>query len=85
MSSMPRENLRERFPLGAQVTEAELEHDPYRFFARVREREPITWVEALGMWYVTGYEDVRTLLKDDRRFTTGCEHSTIYDTSVRRC
>jgi cytochrome P450 len=80
MSSLLRESLRERFPLGAHVTEAELEHDPYPFFARIREREPITWVEALGMWYVTGYEDVRAILKDDRRFTTSWEHSTIYDT-----
>jgi cytochrome P450 len=69
-----------RFPLGHEVSLAELEADPYPVFARLRGHEPITWLRALNMWYVTGYEDVRTAMLDTARLTTASEHSTIFDT-----
>ncbi len=69
-----------QFPLGHDVTLEELERDPYPVFARLREREPITWLEALDMWYVVGYEDVRTALLDSTRLTTASSRSTIFDT-----
>jgi cytochrome P450 len=69
-----------RFPLGHAITLEELERDPYPVFARLREWEPISWVAALNMWYVVGYEDVRTALLDSTRLTTASAASTIFDT-----
>jgi cytochrome P450 len=69
-----------RFPLGHDITLDELSQDPYPVFARLRAREPITWVPALDMWYVVGYEDVRTALFDSVRLTTASAQSTIFDT-----
>ena len=71
---------RARFPLGHDITLDELDRDPYPVFARLREREPISWLPALNMWYVVGYEDVRTALFDSTRLTTASPHSTIFDT-----
>ncbi|HUI60669.1 MAG TPA: cytochrome P450 [Steroidobacteraceae bacterium] len=70
----------DRFPVGRGITLAELEADPYPAFARLREHEPISWVPALGMWYVTRYEDVRAALLDTTRLTTSSDQSTIFDT-----
>jgi cytochrome P450 len=69
-----------RFPLGAAITLAELSDNPYPAYARLREAEPISWLPALGMYFVTRYEDVRALLLDPENFTTASEHSTIFDT-----
>lgn len=69
-----------RFPVGREITLAELNRDPYPAFARLREREPISWIPALNMWYVVGYEDVRTALLDPTRMTTVSAQSTIVDT-----
>jgi cytochrome P450 len=49
-------------------------------FARLLEREPISWVPALNMWYVVGYDDVRAALLDTTRLTTMSAQSTIFDT-----
>ena len=77
---MNRSSRSERFPLGSAVSLEELERDPYPVFVRLREREPISWLPALDMWYVMRYEDVREALLDPRHFTTVSERSTIYDT-----
>lgn len=63
--------------LGARVTLAELESDPYPVLARLRAQEPVAWVPALGVWLVTRHElafrvlrDARTFTVDDPRFST---------------
>jgi len=71
---------RARFPLGHDITLDELDRDPYPVFARLRQREPITWLPALNMWYIVGYEDVRTALFDSLRLTTASPQSTIFAT-----
>jgi cytochrome P450 len=71
---------KERFPVGHEITLAELDRNPYPVFARLREREPISWIPALNMWYFVGYEDVRTTLLDTTRMTTASARSTIFDT-----
>ena len=71
---------RVQFPLGHDITLEELDRDPYPVFARLREHEPITWVPVLNMWYIVGYEDVRTALFDATRLTTASTQSTIFDT-----
>ena len=68
------------YPIGATVSSEELSRDPYPIYARLREAEPISWLPALGMWYVTRYEDVQRILLDTEHFVTGTEDSLIYDT-----
>lgn len=68
------------FPVGAAVNLEELSRDPYPVYGLLQAREPISWIEALGMWYVTRYEDVRAILMDSHNFTTACEKSLIFDT-----
>lgn len=41
-------------------------HDPGPAFDRLRERDPVHWVEELGVWFVTRHEDVRQLYADPR-------------------
>lgn len=68
-----------RFPLGAGVTHAELEDDPYPVYARLREREPVSWVPAHGMYFVTRYDLCRDILLDDQTFVVGFERSPVLD------
>ena len=67
----------ERFPLGAGVTVAGLEGDPHSLLARLRTREPVSWLPALDGWLVTrrdlavaAMRDAETFTVDDPRFTT---------------
>ncbi|MDB6084629.1 MAG: cytochrome [Gammaproteobacteria bacterium] len=69
-----------RFPIGASVTTAQLELDPYAVFDRLRIAEPVSWIPALNMWYVTRYDDVQRVLLDAEAFTTAFERSTIRTT-----
>lgn len=68
-----------RFPVGREITLAELDSNPYPVYERLRKYESISWIAALNMWYVVGYEDVRTALLDTR-LTTESAQSTILDT-----
>lgn len=71
---------RAQFPIGAAVTVAELERDPYPVYARLRAAEPVSWIDALQMWWVTDHPNVRATLLDDVRFTTVHAGSMILDT-----
>lgn len=65
------------FPVGAAVTLAELEGDPHPLLARLRAREPVSWLPALGGWLVTRRDfalqvmrEPATFTVDDPRFST---------------
>jgi cytochrome P450 len=65
------------FPLGAAVTAAALADDPHPHLARLRAREPVSWLPALGGWLVTSRDlalrvlrDAETFTVDDPRFST---------------
>ena len=65
------------FPLGAEVTVAELSEDPHPALARLRGGEPVSWVPCLEGWLVTRHDlaitvmsDARTFTVDDPRFST---------------
>jgi cytochrome P450 len=65
------------FPIGAAVTLEQLELDPHPLLARLREREPVSWLPALGAWLVTrrdlalaAMRDAGTFTVDDPRFST---------------
>jgi cytochrome P450 len=63
--------------LGAAVRLADLEGDPYALLARLRAREPVSWLPALGGWLVTRRDlalrvmrEPATFTVDDPRFST---------------
>jgi cytochrome P450 len=65
------------YPLGACVTLVELDDDPHPVLARLREREPVSWVPVLDAWLVTrrdlvlqAMRDPGTFTVDDPRFST---------------
>lgn len=69
---------RDAFALGAAVTLEDLEGDPHPLLARLREREPVSWLPVLDGWLVTRRDlamqvmrDARTFTVDDPRFSTG--------------
>jgi cytochrome P450 len=68
----------ERFPIGARAGLDELERDPHALLARLRAREPVSWLPALDGWLVTRRDlamqvmgDAATFTVDDPRFSTG--------------
>jgi cytochrome P450 len=65
------------FPLGAAVELEQLDLDPHPVLARLREREPVSWLPALDGWLVTRRDlalevmlDSETFTVDDPRFST---------------
>jgi cytochrome P450 len=66
------------FPIGTAATLDELDRDPHPLHARLREREPVSWLPALDGWLVTrrdlalqAMRDPATFTVDDPRFSTG--------------
>jgi cytochrome P450 len=66
------------FPIGAGARLDELETDPHPLLARLRAREPVSWLPALEAWLVTrrdlalqAMRDPAVLTVDDPRFSTG--------------
>ena len=57
------------FPLGAAVTLEQLDRDPHPVLARLREREPVSWIPALDGWLVTRYDLVTEAMRDSATFT----------------
>jgi cytochrome P450 len=41
------------------ITLERLERDPYPAYAPLREEAPVSWVPAVGLWFVTRFDDVR--------------------------
>ncbi|MFI6518957.1 cytochrome P450 [Spirillospora sp. NPDC050679] len=69
--------LESRFPIGATVTAEALETDPHPLLARLREREPVSWLPAFDGWLVTSRDlavrvmrDAAAFTVDDPRFST---------------
>ncbi len=44
--------------------------DPFPFYARLRQKAPVTFAPAFHLWLVSRYQDVMTVLKDPRRFSS---------------
>ena len=57
------------FPIGASVALEQLDRDPHPVLAALRCAEPVSWIDALGGWLVSGYEPARTVLHDPATFT----------------
>jgi len=61
--------------LGSDIDLAALEADPDPILARLRSEEPISYVEALEMWFVTRWDDVATMEATPEVFTAATEPS----------
>ena len=57
------------YPVGAAATVAELEADPHPLLARLRAREPVSWLPALGGWLVTRHDIAKQVMRDAATFT----------------
>lgn len=59
----------------ATVTADELDRDPDPILTRLREEEPVAWVPALQMWFVTRWDDVQAMEDDPETFSAATEPS----------
>ncbi len=59
----------ERAGLGADITLAELDAEPYDVLSTLREREPVAWVPVLDGWLVTRRDLCIEVMRDAERFT----------------
>lgn len=74
------DDRRVRYPLGASIRIEELQHETYRVLTLLQAAEPVSWIDSLGVWYVTRCDDVREVLGNPSLFTTDSEHSLVKDT-----
>ena len=77
MTEQPAVDRADEFPLGAALSLEQLQTSPYASLAALHEYEPVTWLPALGGWFVSNRElavrvmrDPDTYTVDDPRFTT---------------
>src|SRR5918999_98895 len=62
---------------GSSVTLEALERDPYPIYKRLREEEPVSYVDAVELWLVTRWDDVSSIDKTPDLFTGETEPSTL--------
>jgi cytochrome P450 len=63
--------------IGQGITVQDLERDPYPIYGRLRAEEPVSWVEAVGLWLVTRWDDVERVDHDFEVFTADTDPSTL--------
>lgn len=59
------------------VTVAELERDPYPVYARLRRDAPVCFIPAVGLWFVTRYDDVEYVGTHPGQFTAELDDSPV--------
>ena len=59
------------------ITVEALESDPYPIYERLRADEPVSWVESVGLWLVTRWDDVQRVDQSPDLFTAETEPSTL--------
>lgn len=63
--------------LANSVTVGELEADPYPVYARLRRDAPVSFIPAVGLWFVTRYDDVEFVASRPDRFTAELDDSPV--------
>lgn len=63
--------------VGSRVTVEELERDPYPIYKRLRDDEPVSFVESVGLWLVTRWDDVVHVDKTPSVYSGETEPSTL--------
>jgi cytochrome P450 len=59
------------------VTVGELEADPYPVYARLRREAPACFIPAVGLWFVTRYDDVEYVVTHPAQFTAEMADSPV--------
>ena len=63
--------------VGTGITVDQLESDPYPIYKELRAEEPVCYVDAVGLWLVTRWDDVQHVDKSPELFTGETEPSTL--------
>jgi cytochrome P450 len=63
--------------IGSTISVEALESDPYPVYERLREEEPVSYVDSVGLWLVTRWDDVVHVVKTPEIFTAETEPSTL--------
>jgi len=63
--------------VGTEITIDALEADPYPIYKQLRDEEPVSFVESVGLWLVTRWDDVQHVDKNPELFTGETEPSTL--------
>jgi cytochrome P450 len=59
------------------ITVAALEDDPYPIYARLRREAPVCFIPAVGLWFVTRYQDVDFVGTHPELFTAELDDSPV--------
>jgi len=63
--------------VGTEITVEQLEADPYPIYKQLRAEAPVCFVESVGLWLVTRWDDVQYVDKAPELFTGETEPSTL--------
>jgi cytochrome P450 len=63
--------------VGSEISVARLEADPYPIYEQLREEQPVCFVESVGLWLVTRWDDVQHVDRTPQLFTGETEPSTL--------
>lgn len=61
----------------AELTVEDLDRDPYPIYARMRREEPVCFVPAVGLWFVTRWADVEIAATNPHIFGSRVEPSPL--------
>jgi cytochrome P450 len=48
---------------------AEVIQDPYRYYSRIREEDPVNWNELYELWVVTRHDDLVWMTRNNEQFS----------------
>lgn len=65
----------------AELMSPELRLNPFPMYAMLRENSPVFYIQEYNLWLVSRYEDVRTVLNDNKHFSS--QHSLVRPTGDR--
>jgi cytochrome P450 len=66
-----------RLSVGTEISVEQLEDDPYPVYKQLRAEEPVCYVDSVGLWLVTRWDDVQHVDKSPDLFSGETEPSTL--------
>jgi len=63
--------------VGTEISVEQLEDDPYPVYKQLRAEEPVCYVDSVGLWLVTRWDDVQHVDKSPDLFSGETEPSTL--------
>ena len=63
--------------VGTEISVEQLESDPYPIYKQLRAEEPVCFVDSVGLWLVTRWDDVQRVDKSPDLFSGETEPSTL--------